>query len=229
MTILRMRDCYAQYFRKVEGLCMARSSKEAQRALLAIALGQGGYFTAKQARESGYGYSHLDYHVSVGNFERVEQGLYRMMDVPISEYDDLMRLSLWSRNRNDEPQAVVSHDTALHLHEMGELLTNAVHLTVPMSFRKEAPFGCVLHQAELTRNDTQEWIGFRVTTPLRTLLDATVDAVSEEQLGKAARDALSRGLIRRDILAEVVWGSANYERLKRVLRGIPGMPSQERS
>ena len=54
---------------------MARSSKDAARILFSRALEQGGYFTAKQAREAGYDYPHLDYHVASGNFERVDHGL----------------------------------------------------------------------------------------------------------------------------------------------------------
>ena len=61
---------------------MVRSSRETARLLFSKALEQGGYFTAKQAREAGYGYAHLDYHVSTGNFERVEQGLYRLTSLP---------------------------------------------------------------------------------------------------------------------------------------------------
>ena len=47
----------------------------------ATAQEQGGYFTAKQAKESGYDYPHLEYHVSTGSFERVEHGLYRLTSI----------------------------------------------------------------------------------------------------------------------------------------------------
>ena len=126
---------------------MTRSSREAARQLAAVAGGQGGYFTAKQAREAGYGYPHLDYHVSTGSFERVDHGLYRLAGVPPSDHDDFVRLALWSRSRQDDPQAVVSHESALVLHELSELLPRRIHLTVPRTFRKAAPKGCVLHKA----------------------------------------------------------------------------------
>ena len=86
---------------------MPHSSRTTARALFAKALEQGGYFTAKQATEAGYDYPHLDYHVSAGNFERVEHGLYRLTSIPPGDIDDLVRLTLWSRNRRDEPQAVL--------------------------------------------------------------------------------------------------------------------------
>ncbi len=201
---------------------MPHSSRETARSLLSKALEQGGYFTAKQAREAGYGYPHLDYHVSTGNFERVEHGLYRLKSLPPGEHDDLVRLTLWSRNRQDEPQAVVSHESALVLHDLSELLPTNIHLTVPPMFRKDPPAGCVLHKARLAPKDIEERAGFRVTMPLRTLLDAAGSGVPEEQLQKAVADALARGLVRRTKLLEAAKKSPRSQRLLRILdeRGI---------
>ena len=160
---------------------MPHSSRETARSLFAKALEQAGYFTAKQAREAGYDYPHLEYHVSTGNFERVEHGLYRLTSLPPGEHDDLVRLTLWSRDRRDEPQAVVSHESALVLHDLSELLPAEIHLTVPPTFRKDPPAGCVLHKARLALKDIEERTGFRVTVPLRTLLDVAASGVPEEQ------------------------------------------------
>ena len=118
---------------------MARSTLESARTLFSLAHGQGGYFTAKQARTAGYGYPHLDYHVSTGAFERVDHGLYRLTRIPPSEHDELIRWTLWSRDRRDEPQAVVSHKTALIVHGLPELLPTKLHFTVPPTFRKTTP------------------------------------------------------------------------------------------
>ncbi|MFO0807692.1 MAG: hypothetical protein U0746_03630 [Gemmataceae bacterium] len=179
---------------------MIRSTRDAARRLFAVALAQGGYFTAKQAQEAGYGYPHLDYHVSTRAFERVDHGLYRMASLPPGENDDLIRWTLWSRNRADEPQAVVSHETALVHHGLGDLLPSQLHFTVPPTFRKPAPSGCVLHKAALGDVDSEARVGFRVTTPLRTLIDVAAGGVSREQLDKAVADALARGLVRRSQL-----------------------------
>jgi predicted transcriptional regulator of viral defense system len=196
---------------------MPHSSRDAARSLFSKALEQGGYFTAKQAREAGYDYPHLDYHVSAKNFERVEHGLYRLTSLPPGEHDDLVRLTLWSRNRQDEPQAVVSHESALVLHDLSELLPAEIHLTVPPTFRKEPPAGCILHKARLAPKDIEERAGFRVTVPLRTLLDAAASGVPEEQLQKAVADALARGLVRRKQLLEAARKSPRSQRLLRIL------------
>jgi predicted transcriptional regulator of viral defense system len=203
---------------------MSRSTREASRRLFSRAREQGGYFTAKQAQEAGYGYPHLDYHVSCGNFVRVGHGLYRLPELPSSEHDDLIRLALWSRDRQDEPQAVVSHESALALHELSDLLPATTHLTVPPGFRKPAPAGCVLHRALLSPADVEEWQGFRVTTPLRTLLAVARGDVSQEQLAKAVGDALHRGLVRRRKLEAAARADSALRRLAAVLKadGVSG-------
>lgn len=175
-----------------------RDQKPALRALTAIAASQGGYFTARQAEEVGYGYPHLCYHLSAGNFERTDRGLYRIPTIPLSEHDDLLRLWFWSRGRDDQPQAVVSHQTALALHDLAEFIPTRMHLTVPPSFRRRDPKGCTLHKGTLEEGDTQEMSSLRVTTPLRTLHDLADDpSMPTEQFERAVEEAASRGLIRR--------------------------------
>jgi predicted transcriptional regulator of viral defense system len=93
---------------------------------------------------------------------------------------------------------VASHITALELHHLSDVLPTRIHLTVPRSFRKTVPTGAVLHKAALEGNDIQEWTGFRVTSPQRTLLDVATDhSISEEQLDRAVKEAVERGLVRR--------------------------------
>jgi predicted transcriptional regulator of viral defense system len=200
---------------------MARSAREAARSLRATAQEQGGYFTAKQAIAAGYGYPHLDYHVATGTFERVGHGLYRLADVAPAEHDDLIRLSFWSRDRADRPRAVVSHETALVVHELAELLPDKVHLTVPPGFRKPPPAGAVLHRAVIGPADVEERMGFWVTTPLRTLVDAAAGTTSREQLEKAVEEAIDRGLVPRSRLVEAV-------RATRGLDGLEGALSRHR-
>jgi len=182
-----------------------RSQKAAIRTLTTRAAAQGGYFTAKQAREAGYAASHLAHHVKAGNFERVGHGLYRIPGMPISEHDDLIRLSLWSRGHDDQPQAVVSHQSALRLYDLGELITSDTHLTVPTSFRKRAPRGCRLHKGLLAPDHSKSMSSFRVTTPRRTLEDLSSDpSMPQEQFLKSIQTAFDRGMIRRAQLKQLL-------------------------
>jgi predicted transcriptional regulator of viral defense system len=182
-----------------------RDSKQALRALYAIAVRQGGYFTAKQAGGAGYGKRHLVYHAKAGNFERVGRGLYRLPTVPPSEHDDLIRVTLWSRGRDDRPLATVSYESALALHQMSDVIPARIHLTVPKSFRKRAPRGCVLHKTEISPQEVEEREGFRVSNAARTLVDvASGKTVPREQLFQAVEDSLARGLIRKKKLIEII-------------------------
>ncbi len=198
-----------------------RSTQNARRELSDLALTQGGYFTAKQAATAGYGKRHLDYHVKAGNFERVERGLFRLPTVALSEFDDLIRLSLWSRGRDDRPQAVVSHETALGVHGLGELLPKHTHLTVPRSFRKKPPAGCLLHKADLASDEAEQREGFRVTRPLRTLVDvAGTERVPQDQLNQIVVQALSEGLVRHAKLDAAVRQEPPHSRLARALAAV---------
>jgi predicted transcriptional regulator of viral defense system len=191
-----------------------RPSRVALHQLHALARTQGGYFTAKQAASLGYDYPHLSYHAKAGNIERVGHGVYRLVTIPVSEHDDLIRLSLWSRNRADEPESVVSHSTALVLHCLTDMLPKTIHLTVPLRFHKKAPPGCRLHKAELEDRDVEEHDGFWVTSALRTLLDAAGSPdVPQDEIESAARAALERGLVRGSELARAVEHSPHRKRL----------------
>ena len=196
-----------------------RNTQTARRALHELAATQGGYFTAKQAASIGYGKRHLDYHAKAENVERAGHGLYRIPTIPPAEHDDLVRLSLWSRNRDDKPQAVMSHETALTIHGLGELLPRQIHAVVPRSFRKRPPLGCVLHKGALGAGDAEDREGFRVTTPLRTLLDVGAgDSVPQEQLNRIVRQALDKGLVRRPKLVAAIKGHPAETRRSQALR-----------
>lgn len=166
--------------------------------LAAVASGQGGYFTTRQARAAGFSAPLLAYHLKAGNFERVGHGLYRLPLLPYALHDDLVRLSLWSRDRQGRPQAVVSHQSALALHELTDAIPREVHLTVPVGFRKRAPRGCILHRAELPVSETVAREGFRATRVERTLADlAAVPTFPEAHFQPALRLAVRRDLVSR--------------------------------
>ena len=191
------------------------------RRLYQIAEVQGGYFTAAQAKQAGYAYSQQHYHVSHGNWLRVGHGIFRLHDFPPGECEDLVRWSLWSRNQKGSPQAVVSHDTALAVHGLSDVMPTRVHLTVPKGFRKEAPSGCVLHKANLTPDEIELRTGFRVTTPLRTLCDAAASSLSQEHLNRATYEALARGLVRRRCLEDTPCAPEARQRLDQALAAVP--------
>jgi predicted transcriptional regulator of viral defense system len=97
--------------------------------------------------------------------------------------------TLWSRGK-----AVVSHESALAVHGIGEFESGSVHLTVPRNFRM-ADVAVMLHRGQLPDSDIEDRVGFRITTPQRTIIDLASQSPDEEQLGRAIEQAASEGLL----------------------------------
>jgi len=173
-----------------------RSPKVSQARLFAIAESQGGYFTAKQAEEAGFDRTHHAYHVRAGNWQREHRGIYRLAQYPTPERPDLILWSLWSRNRDDAPQGVYSHQTALSLYDLTDLMPSKLHMTVPTRFRRMAEIPAILelHFSDLSPSEIEEREGYRITRPIRAIVEVSRD-VSAEMLTEAFSEARTRGLI----------------------------------
>jgi predicted transcriptional regulator of viral defense system len=199
---------------------MPRPYKEAARRLHDIAQSQQGFFTMKQAIRAGFAEKTHSYHVNVGNWIREHRGIYRLADFPTPERPDLMLWYLWSENRNEIPQGTYSHQTALSLHELSDVMPSKLHMTVPKDFRRNStiPEILILQRENLDKGDTQEIYGVRVTRPLRTIIDVLRSKqIDQIQLKLAVNEALRRGLIgKREI------DQTSPDDLKRSLRELVG-------
>ncbi len=184
---------------------MRKDPRETERALLAIASDQAGYFTASQACSVGYTYRQQHFHRERGNWLLIDHGLFRLRDYPHSRYEDLIRWVLWTRDRASHIQGVVSHETAISVYDLGDLLPAKIHLTVPPRFRKKTPGpGIVLHKAYLDRSEVTRREGVPITSPLRTVMDLARIPLDPERLSAVVRDALRAGLIRRKELLDAL-------------------------
>lgn len=192
-----LRTLQKYYILRNIGVAMMQ---ERRQRLFSLADRQAGYFTASQARETGYSDRLIHHHSAQGSWIKVGWGLYRLRDYPATSEEDLVQLYLWSRDKLGTPKAVVSHDTALALYELSDLMPTQYHLSVPTGFRKKLPPGVVLHPSALQPADVSWRNGYRITTPLRTLLDVARSGVSPEHISLASKQALLRGMIRRDTL-----------------------------
>lgn len=164
---------------------------ELQRNLHARAFRQAGFFTAAQALEVGYSYQAQKYHVDVGNWVRVDRGLFRLPAWPEDPEDEYVRWTLWSGGRG-----VLSHESALRIHDLSDVDPARIHLSVPPGFRAADPM-VEVHPAEVPAEDRDEHRGWTVTTVLRTLADVAGARVSQELVDAAVGDALERGAVTR--------------------------------
>ena len=168
--------------------------------LFAIAESQDGYFTMAQAQEAGFARSTHSYHVKQGNWLREHRGIYRLRQYPRTEHGHLVQWSLWSRDRNGEPQGVYSHTTALALRDLSDANPSKLHMTVPPGFRRngEIPAALVLHKARLDPGEVVRGRGYAVTTVMRAILDSARSGDADpDMLEQALAEGLRRGLVTR--------------------------------
>jgi len=162
--------------------------------LFAIAAGQRGYFTAAQARMCGFAWDLLTYHTQHGRFLRLRRGLYRLRDYPSSPREEVV--AAWLAVGKEV--AVVSHESALDLLGLSDVIPDAVHLTVPRAKRHLPNLpGVTIHTttrsllpADITIRD-----GIRLTAAARTIVDAAEAGTAPEQIERAAIQAVERGLL----------------------------------
>jgi len=162
-------------------------------ALYDVAAAQEGLFTTRQAASAGYSPPLLAHHQKAGRITRVRRGIYRVVHYPLGEHEQLVAAWLWS-----ESQGVISHETALSLQGLSDVLPARIHLTLPLAWRHRrfrVPRGLVLHFSDVPAED-RSWIeAIPVTSTRRTLNDCAVAGLSPELLREAAKQALTRGLV----------------------------------
>lgn len=192
-----------------------------QNQLFDLADRQQGFFTAKQAEECSYARSNFHLRLSSGEWTQEGRGIYRLARYPVTDRPELVLWSLWSRNLKDVPQGVWSHETALDIHELSDVMPAKMHMTVPRGFRRrtEIPKVLCLHYANLEQFEIEARQGYRVTTPLRTLRDVfEAETVADNFLVQAANQALERGLVLEEELQSLEKTNPNiYLKMKRLL------------
>jgi predicted transcriptional regulator of viral defense system len=168
-----------------------------EQKLYLIAEKQLGYFTAKQAISAGYQPKNHAYHTRCGHWIREYRSIYRLAHFPHSAESEMVLWALWSRNRQDVPEGVYSHETALNLYDVGDAMPAKLHMTVPIKFRKSAdiPPVLILHRAKLSAGDIQQNSGYAVTTPFHTILDLKAASTPKNIIDQAIREFRSRGLL----------------------------------
>lgn len=169
--------------------------------LFEIASEQSGYFTAEQASTCGYSSALLSHHVKSGMFIRARRGLYRFRQYPSSSHEDVV--AAWMSIGKDS--SMVSHESALDILGLSDIIPDAVHITVPRS-RRNLPSlpGIKIHTTTkpLRKEDTVTRDGIIVTSAKRSILDAAEAGTAPEQIEMAVAQAVNRGLVMSQSLQE---------------------------
>lgn len=174
---------------------MSQNSKD---RLFEVADRQQGYFTSTQAEECGFHRSHFHRFIDSEEWVKEIRGIYRLSRYPVQDRSELVLWTLWSRNKQGVPQGVWSHETALDIYELTDVMPAKMHMTVPSGFRRSQaiPEVLVLHYHDLADEDVGMRRGYRVTKPLKTLIDVINNqSISLEQVELGVKQALSQGFI----------------------------------
>jgi predicted transcriptional regulator of viral defense system len=169
-----------------------------------FAADQNGFITFDDMRRLGEDPALLRHWVLRKKIRRVGHGIYRFRHIPENPLDKFMLATLWPSGRG-----VLSHDTALELHELCDINPDKIHLAVPPGYRPRRQGGehYVIHHETLGESDVTWHEGIRIVTPeiaIRQALDTAVpihlvrQAIdTSRRLGRVPRkalDALSRRL-----------------------------------
>lgn len=172
---------------------------EALDKLSKVAKYQKGYVATYQVEVS---HQLVHHHESAGRLERVLRGIYRMTQYPIEEDEQLVVAYLWSKE-----EGVISHESALAIHDLSDVLPKKVHMTLPADqqrVRRKIPDWLELHFADIPEAD-KEWYDVVPTTrPIRTLVDVAAARIEPELLRQAVEEAKERRLVADDFEWELI-------------------------
>ncbi len=180
--------------------------------LYEIAESQAGYFTAQQAREAGFSWERLSSNAKRGRFLRIKRGIYRLTHFPGSPHEDLF--AAWLRTG---PNSAISHESALSVYELSDVLPGEVHVTVPRTASRRRE-NIRLHTNRLTHDEITIREGLPVTTVERTIADVVTSGLAYEQVRQAIRESLQRGLTTRENL--LAQAERRGRRVDRIIRGV---------
>lgn len=161
--------------------------------LFEVAADQYGFVTQTDAIDAGYSETALRDMARRGAITRTGWGLYRFNAFPAHPLDQYMEATLWPR-----PAAgVLSHDTALDLHDLCDVNPGKLHVTVPKRWRtnRAIPTLYVLHRRDLAPQDMTYHEGIQIVTPARAILDGIEENLRGDLVEQAIETARRRGLV----------------------------------
>jgi len=164
-----------------------------------IATAQYGYVTTGNARDLGVPAVELAKLAARKKLERVSYGLYRFPELPQTERDDYMRAVL----ATGVSEAILSHDTALLVHELCDINPNVIHVNVGKHrIRRNIP-SVELHGEDLEPRDRTWWEGIPVVTVPVAIKQGIATKVPRHLLVQAIETARKRGQLSPREVAEL--------------------------
>lgn len=161
------------------------------RLLLPRATEQHGLLTPADALGVGGTRAALVMLARRGALEHLSHGIYRVPELagdPLEQHQEaLLRF----------PGAVLSHDTALDLHDLCDINPTTLHVTLPRQsrVRKEVPSWITIHRGNRGERDITWHEGLAIVTPARAILDGIETNVGQRFIDQALETARRRNLL----------------------------------
>jgi predicted transcriptional regulator of viral defense system len=171
-----------------------------RRRLFDLADARRGVFNAAEAGQAGFSRTALAYATQKGEFHRIAQGVYRLVNYPTSPEDRIVEIAAILG-----PAAIISHETALEQYRVCDVAPSRIHVTLPRSqrFRVRDIPDADIHTTEYPIPDdniVQEH-GFRMTTLGRSIVDSARLGTDPKQIQMAIATARRRGILSEAELA----------------------------
>ena len=161
------------------------------RALLPLASEKHGLVTPADALAAGGTRMALVMLARRGVLERLAYGIYRVTDLagdPLEQHQEaLLRF----------PSGVLSHATALDLHQLCDINPATIHVTVPrrVRIRVEVPRWLTLHRGDLGDDDVTWHDGLAIVTPARAIIDGIEANAGARFVDEAVETARRQNLL----------------------------------
>lgn len=162
-----------------------------------IAVDQYGFVTFDDMRRIGADPARLRrWHLS-DNIDKVGHGIYRFRQIPTTRLDSYMLATLWPAGRG-----VLSHETALELHELCDINPVKIHLTLPPYYRPRRRGGetYIMHYENLKDDELSWYEGIRIVTPEAAIRQAIQIPVPKHLLRQAIEKAARLGLAPKRVI-----------------------------
>lgn len=156
-----------------------------------LAREQHGFVRTSDLRDAGIHPKRLNDYSRRGLAVHLGYGLYRLNLIPPGNFDEFMQAAVWPDGRG-----VLSHETALDLHNLCDVNPNHIDITTPKGYRthREVPAGYRLHRRALADEDLTLFEGLPIVTPARAIADGIElglrQALIDQALETAEREAM---------------------------------------
>lgn len=175
---------------------VARQTEQPDRIIAQIARRQRGYITRAQLLEAGLSDDAIDRRIARGQLIRVHRGVYAVGHLPAWPVDRAAAAVLACGHG-----AALSHSSAMALWGFSPTWRAPFEVTPPSAHQRP---GILVHRSKaLISADLRRHLGIRVTSPARTILDATPE-LGDRALARTFDNARLSGHLHLAATAELL-------------------------